>query len=154
MTYADNTSVSVEKSRAEVERTLARYGASAFGYMTEAGRAVIMFEAHDRRIRFDLPLPRPDERRFTHTPGRNTARSSQQALAAWEQACRQRWRALALAVKAKLEAVEAGIAEFEDEFLAYITLPSGQTMGQVARPAIAHAYDTGSMPALMPGASL
>lgn len=36
MTYADNTSVSVEKSRGEIERTLGRYGATAFGYMTEA----------------------------------------------------------------------------------------------------------------------
>ena len=49
-TFAADTSVSVEKSRAEVERTLARYGATAFGYMTEPGRAVIMFEAHGRRI--------------------------------------------------------------------------------------------------------
>lgn len=151
MTYADNTSVSVDKSRAEVERTLARYGATAFGYMTEAGRAVVMFEAHNRRIRFDLPLPRPDERRFTHTAGREIERTTAQAHDAWEQGCRQRWRALALAVKAKLEAVEAGIAEFEDEFLAYITLPSGQTMSQVARPAIAHAYESGDMPALMAG---
>ena len=151
MTYADNTSVSVEKSRGEIERTLGRYGATAFGYMTEAGRAVIMFEAHERRIRFDLPLPRPDERRFTHTPGKGIARTAAQAQAEWEQGCRQRWRALALAVKAKLEAVEAGIAEFEDEFLAYIALPNGQTMSEMARPAIARAYDTGTMPALMPG---
>lgn len=149
MTYADNTQVPVERSRAEIERTLSRYGASAFGYMTEAGRAVIVFEAHGRRIRFDLPLPRPDEDRFTrHARGTRTATAAQ---AAWEQACRQRWRALALAVKAKLEAVEAGIAEFEDEFLAYIVLPSGQTMGEVARPAIAAAYTSGTMPALMPG---
>lgn len=151
-TFAADTSVSVEKSRAEVERTLARYGATAFGYMTEPGRAVIMFEAHGRRIRFDLPLPRPDERRFTHTPSTSKLRTPAQATAAWEQGCRQRWRALALAVKAKLETVESGIAEFEDEFLAYLVLPSGQTMSEVARPAIAQAYETGTMPALMPGA--
>lgn len=150
MTYADNTSVSVEKSRAEVERTLQRYGASAFGYMTSAGQATIMFEAHERRIRFDLPLPRPDERRFTHTAA-GRSRPDNQIVASWEQACRQRWRALALAVKAKLEAVEAGIAEFEDEFLAYVVLPTGGTMGTMARSAIAHAYETGTMPALMPG---
>lgn len=152
-TYAADTSVPVEKSRAEIERTLARYGATAFGYMTEQGRAVVMFEAHGRRIRFDLPLPSPSERRFTHTAGRATERTQVQALASWEQACRQRWRALALAVKAKLEAVEAGIAEFEDEFLAYIALPDGSTMGERARVAIAQAYDTGTMPALLPGRS-
>ena len=63
----------------------------------------------------------------------------------------ERSRALALAVKAKLEAVEAGIAEFEDEFLAYVVLPSGETVGDTARPAIAKAYQTGTMQALMPG---
>jgi hypothetical protein len=149
MAYAENTSVPVERSRAELERTLTRYGASSFGYMTAPGSATVMFEAHGRRIRFDLPLPRPDDRRFTHhSRGARTAAAAQEA---WEQACRQRWRALNLAVKAKLEAVDAGISEFEEEFLAFICLPSGQTMGDVARPAIAHAYETGTMPALMPG---
>jgi len=148
-TYAANTSVPVERSRAELERTLSRYGATAFGYLSDAGKAVIMFEAHGRRIRFDLPLPERDSRVFTHHA--RGARTATAALEAWEQACRQKWRALNLAVKAKLEAVEAGIAEFEDEFLAYIALPDGSTMSQRARPAIAHAYDTGTMPTLMPG---
>lgn len=151
MAYAADTSVSVERSRAELERTLERYGASAFGYFTDAGRAVIMFEAHERRVRFVLPLPAKDERRFTHTAARGTARTPAQALEAWEQACRQKWRALNLAVKAKLEAVEAGIAEFEEEFLAYVMLPDNTSMGERARAAIATAYSTGTMPALMPG---
>lgn len=151
MAYAETTTVSVERSRAELERTLARYGASAFGYMTSSGSATVMFEAHNRRIRFDLPLPEANEKRFTHH-ARGT-RTAAQATAQWEQACRQRWRALNLAVKAKLEAVDAGISEFEDEFLAFICLPNGQTMSDVARPAIANAYETGTMPALMAGRS-
>lgn len=149
MAYAENTSVSVERSRAELERTLTRYGATAFGYMTSPGSATVVFEANGRRIRFDLPLPRPDEKRFTHHA--RGARTPSAALEAWEQACRQRWRALNLAVKAKLEAVDAGISEFEDEFLAFICLPTGQTMADVARPAIAEAYASGSMPALTMG---
>lgn len=47
--------------------------------------------------------------------------------------------------------VKPGISEFEDEFLAFICLPSGQTMADVARPAIADAYASGSMPALTMG---
>ncbi|MCB1902150.1 MAG: hypothetical protein KDH16_22865 [Rhodocyclaceae bacterium] len=149
MGYAQNTTVPVERSRAELERTLSRYGASAFGYMTNADTARIFFEANGRRILFELALPDRNDREFTHhSRGERTAA---QAEAMWEQACRQKWRALNLVVKAKLEAVDAGISEFEDEFLANILLPSGQTMGDVARPAIAHAYDTGTMPALMPG---
>lgn len=104
-----------------------------------------------RRIRFELPLPDRNAREFTHTPSRNTARSSAQALEAWEQACRQRWRALSLAIKAKLEAVECGITDFESEFLAHIVLPSGQTVGGWMLPQIAEAYETRSMPPLLPG---
>jgi hypothetical protein len=57
MAYAKDTEVSVEKSRAEIESILKRYGASHFAYMTEPTRAVIAFRAKDRNIRFDLPLP-------------------------------------------------------------------------------------------------
>lgn len=150
-TYANSTDVSVERSRAELERTLGRYGATAFGYLTEHGRAVVLFEANDRRVRFDLPMPDRRDRTFTHTPERGYERSRQQAEQAWEQACRQRWRALNLVVKAKLEAIEAGIAEFEDEFAAYICLPNGTKVGDWLKPQIAKAYESNTMPALMPG---
>jgi len=153
--YAENTSVSSERSRAEIEQTLQRYGADQFGYGWEAERAAIQFRAHGRYVRFVLVLPERDLPEFTRTPGRKLARTPEQALAAWEQACRQRWRALALVVKAKLEAVEAGISEFEDEFLAHVLLPSGQTAGEWLRPQIATAYEDGGMPssllALGPG---
>lgn len=59
---------------------------------------------------------------------------------------RLRRRALALVVKAKLEAVAAGITEFDDEFLAHLILPNGTTVGDHVRPAIQHAYETGQMP--------
>lgn len=58
---------------------------------------------------------------------------------------------LALVIKAKLEAVAAGITSFEDEFLAHIMLPSGGTVGEWARPQLEVAYSTGAMPALLPG---
>jgi hypothetical protein len=149
-TYAANTSVSVESSRGEIERTLQRYGATSFAYGWDQSRALIEFAAHERRVRFVLTLPDRNAPQFTRTPSRGHARSEVQALAEWEKACRQRWRALALVVKAKLEAVEAGISEFEDEFLAHIVLPDGSTAGQWLRPQIADAYATGSMPAMLP----
>ena len=43
MAYAENTSVSVERSRMELERTLARYGASSHGYVSEPTCAMVMF---------------------------------------------------------------------------------------------------------------
>lgn len=146
--YAESTSVPAEKSRGEIERTLQRYGAKSFAYGWEDDRAVIMFAANDRRIRFTLPLPDRADQRFTLSPtGRR--RSASAANEAWEQACRQSWRALALVVKAKLEAVAAGITTFEDEFLAHTMLPSGQTVGEWVAPSVASAYELGTMPPML-----
>lgn len=148
--YAESTSVAADRSRAEIERTLARYGATAFGYGWSGDRAMVEFAMAGRRVRFILPMPDRADPDFTLTPtGRD--RSSSQAEAAWEQATRQRWRALSLVVKAKLEAVETGITSFEEEFLAHIVLPNGETVGQWAVPQVAQAYELGTMPALMPG---
>ena len=95
-------------------------------------------------------MPDPDGDEFTQTPtGRY--RSPAQARVGWEQATRQRWRALALAVKAKLEAVEAGIATFESEFLAHIVMDDGQTIGEKLLPQIDRALMAGKLPKLLPG---
>lgn len=147
--YAEHTAVSVEKSRAEIEATLGRYGADEFVYGTKSGLARIIFTMHGRRCRFDLPLPDRRSQEFWLTPGRKRQRAEADAYKAWEQACRQRWRALALAIKAKLEAVECGITTFEDEFLAHIVLPNGNTFGEWAAPQITQAYDHGTMPPLL-----
>lgn len=142
--YAAETSVSVEKSRMEIERTLARYASDAFAYFAEAERAMIAFRMGQRQIKFILALPRKDRKEFTHSS--RGMRTTELALAAWEQACRQRWRALALVIKAKLEAVAAGITTVEDEFLAHTVLPDGSTVGQWAKPQLEEAYRMGAMP--------
>lgn len=148
--YAEGTKVPVDRSRAEVERTLQRYGATAFSYGYDADRAVLMFQAHDRRVRFDMPIPPLTD--FAYTAGRQR-RSPLAMEAARDQALRQRWRALALVVKAKLEAVESGLVSFEQEFLAHVLLPDGSTVGEWAAPQLEETYATGSMPAVLPGAS-
>lgn len=81
--------------------------------------------------------------------GHKTRREPKAAYDEWEKACRQRWRALALCIKAKLEAVECGITTFESEFLAHIVLPSGETMADRALPYIAQAYETNSTPPMI-----
>lgn len=144
--YAADTGVSVERSRAEIEAILRRYKADAFGYATNANGATVMFTLAGRHIKFILPLPDPQAREFTHTPAQQQVRTRESAERAWEQACRQRWRALALVIKAKLEAVSAGITTIEDEFLAHTLLPDGSTMGQWAKPQIEEAYRIGAMP--------
>jgi hypothetical protein len=134
MTFAAKTEVSPEKSRVEIERTLTRYGASHFGYASMPGQAVVMFQAHDRSLKFSLPLP---------------GKTHSQTQAQHEQMIRSRWRALALAIKAKLECVESKISTFEEEFLSNIVLPNGQTMGERYIPEIALAYESKKMPPLL-----
>lgn len=147
--YAQNTSVSVDRSRAEIERTLQRYGCGAFAYAWEGRQAMVAFKAHGKQVRFVLPMPAPDDEEFILTPtGRE--RSINQIEAEYDKAIRQRWRALALAIKAKLEAVEAGIVTFEEEFLAHFVLPTGETVAQRLGPEIEQ-LSTAGLPALMPG---
>ena len=63
----------------------------------------------------------------------------------WQQACRQRWRALLLIIPAKLEAAESGITTLGNELLANIVLPDGGTVGQWLAPQVDEAYATGRM---------
>ena len=147
-TYAASTSVSSEKSRAEIEATLGRYGASHFGYMTSPTGAQVAFQYADRQVRFVLELPSRQAREFTMTPtGRE--RSATAAAEAYEQAVRQRWRALTLVVKAKLEAVEAGIATFEQEFFAHTVLPSGRTVYEDLHETVTRVIASGDRTPLM-----
>lgn len=152
--YAETTSVTSDKSRAEIERTLSRYGATSFMYGWDQQAAIVGFVADDRQVRFTLPMPDKAAREFTHTPSKNLRRSADQVEAAYEQAVRQRWRALALVIKAKLEAVQAGIVTFEEEFLAHILLPSGDTVGEWITPQLEETYEHATMPEVLPGQRL
>ena len=145
--YAANTNVSSELSRLEIEKMLIRYGADNFAYAMTSGKALIGFTMYERQIKFVLPLPAKEEFKLTPTGRKRTENSQYEA---WEQACRQRWRALNLVIKAKLEAVECGISVFEDEFMANIVLPGGQTVGDFMKPQIEQAYISGSVPQMLP----
>lgn len=151
MAYADRSEVTSDKSRAEIERTLRRYGATSFAYGWTNTETRVMFEMTNRHVMFRLPMPNRNERRFTHTAARDYPREPEAVDRAYEQAVRQRWRALSLVIKAKLEAVDAGITTVEQEFLAHIVLPDGSTVSDWVAPQLAIAYERNEMPALMPG---
>lgn len=128
--YAEKTVVPVNRTRNEIENTLQRYGADSFGYGYEIGKAMVVFRMNDRHVKIILPLPPED------TP-------------AGEQERRRLWRSLAMIIKAKLEAVYSGVSIFDDEFMAHIVLPDGQTVGQFMRPQIERTYKSGKMPPLL-----
>src|SRR3990167_2163925 len=129
--YARGTGVPIDRSRSEVERILQRYGADRFAYGWDGGSWVIGFRAHAKFLKFVLPVPDKKAENIALSP-------------------KGRQRALALSIKAKLEMVESGIAEFNVEFLPYVVLPTGKTVGNWLAPQIDAIYASGKMPKALP----
>lgn len=148
--YAEGTSVPPDRSRNEIEKIITKYGANSFATFSRPEGAAIAFEVNRRSIRMTVPFPPLQEFKKDHN---GYARSDKQAQERQDQAVRQRWRALVLVIKAKLEAVESGVATFDQEFLPYILIPGGrgQTVGDQLLPQIAAGYESGKMPQLMLG---
>jgi len=147
--YAAQTVVSPEKSKAEIENMLRRYGASGFASGWQGGSSTIIFEHSNRRVRFNLPEPSIDAfRTIKDSRGYTRKRSEGDACRAHEQAIRACWRALALVIKAKLEAVESGITTFEEEFLAHIVTPTG-TIGEILIPQLEAIRNGAKLPPML-----
>lgn len=138
MSYAEGTSVPIDRSKTEIERILTKYGADQYSSGWAEGRAVIMFRMKDRFIRIDMPLPINGKAK--NKKGHILSKSSV------ESEIRRRWRCMVLYVKAKLESVESEIVTFEDAFMAHIVLPDRQTVSQFMSQQIAEAYTSGAMP--------
>lgn len=155
MAYAQGTDVSIEASRAELERLLRTYKATATAFFNAADQAAVAFEMAGRRILFKLPLPHADDKAFTHAKvnrSRSLKRLSEaQAATRWEKGCRRKWRALVLAIKAKLVSVDEGVESFEEAFMAHVVMPDGQTVGEHTKARIAQAYAEKKMVPLLPG---
>ena len=151
--YAQRTEVSSEKSIMEIRRILTRYGAGAFMFGEDAAvhKAIISFKFRDKFFKLDVPLPDKNARNITHTASRGQLRSPQAQENAYEQAVRQRWRAVALLVKALLEATESGLDALAEIIMqSLILLPDGQTVGEWMQPQIERAYLSGEMPKFLP----
>jgi len=142
--YAAQTTVSTDRSRSEIERILARYGAQRFMYGTDQKQATVAFEYNKRVVRMVVPMPTMGD--VDKTPTGRDRRNPEPLL---EQARRQRWRALRMVIQAKLEAVECGISSFEEEFLSWTVLANGKSVFEVLNPQIDMAIRAGTMPKLL-----
>lgn len=120
--YAADTSVPVERSKQQIEQLLSKHGAEGFhtGWQSargdDPGWDAVEFLWKQRTIRFRLARPK--------------ATGYRPNVSAIEQKNRQRWRVLGLVIKAKLEAVDAGVAVFEEEFLPFIVTGDGRTVAE------------------------
>lgn len=131
--FAEKTRVPVSQTRAEIEQLLERHKARQYGTAVdyELRTARVQFRLHDRIVRFSITLP--DAKKL----GEGVR---------FERAERQRWRALLLVIKAKLESVENSIETFEHAFLGQIVMPNDQTVADIVLPQIAESYKSGKMP--------
>lgn len=146
MAFAENTTVPIEKSIAEITTMVRKAGAESIGQFQEPDKLVIFFALADRRIKFTIPLA-------TKYDGALVARNGKiiDPKAKIEQANRQKARALRLVVQAKLESVESGVETFEQAFLANIVLDGGQTVYERVAEPISLEYSTGKAGLLMLG---
>lgn len=151
-TYAQGTSVAVWKSRQEIEQLLDKHRAARRATAQEEGRAVVMFELQDRRVQFELKLPARADFAKKKRNGRLVSVTPLEQDRAWEQACRERWRALLLALKSKFVSLETGIETFEEAFLAHIVIPgtNGQRIGMWFAPQLAESYAKNKPPPMLP----
>lgn len=149
--YAKGTSVSSDRSEAEIKRVLRNYDPDVkVAVYSDAGQAGIMFQMQGRQIRIKLEMPSEDD--FIRT-SKNRTRTPAARRTEREKAVRQRWRALLLVTKAKLEAIESGISTFDNEWMAFMVLPDNTTVGEKLLPQIDAAAKSGKTPPLMLGFS-
>ena len=149
--YAATTGVASDQTRVHLESTLLRYGADSVGVITKRDAAMVLFEFKGLGIRIEAPLPARED--FV-TTGTGRERRGEAADRAYDQAVKQRWRVLLLAIKAKLEVVECGISTVETEFMPFVVMKDGRTMAQHVLPLLAEAGNQGSRLKQLPNLAL
>lgn len=121
--FAENTSVPVARSQAELSTLLDKIGATGLMIGRRIPRVVVGFEVNSKAIRFEMLIPE----------GKDPAQE--------ERRC---WRALLLIIKAKFEAQMSGVTTFETEFMPYFVMKNGKTLGENILPQLEDASQSGS----------
>lgn len=129
-----NTTVSVSQSREHIEQLLDKWGCEArrwesIGQVESLSFILPREDGGQVAVRIKIPI-RED-----------TSRAQMMRVLHWY-------------IKTKLEAVEVGMAELEEEFLPLMLVGQGKTAYEALKPQIAAASTSGSPLALLPGAEV
>jgi hypothetical protein len=142
--YAEGTPVTVQNSRGEITGILAKHGCDHFATGTTPAGDTLQFVLGGKTFRFFIAKPTPESvRRRDAGQYANPGNIDWRAKAEAEH--RRVWRAHVLLIKAKLEFIEGGDTTLEREFLPYIVLTDGSTVGDL--------IDGGGLPLLTAGVS-
>ncbi len=105
--YATGTRCTLETSRRDIGRVLARYGAKRVRVIEDEKIFGIEFEMADRRVRFVL-----------HIEGSPESKENLRLM-----------RSLLMCIKNKLEMAHSKIETFDHAFFVNIVMPNGRTFG-------------------------
>lgn len=134
--YAENTTVPVERSRAEMIATLGRFGVKKFGWDMQDDADVLFFEINGRGYRMLIVRPLAKDLNIGPRTDVKTALEKE-----WQ----RRWRANAMMLKMRLEFAESGDSTAEHELLPYLLMQGG-------KETLAEAVLGGHLPLLNSGA--
>lgn len=156
--FANESSVPVDRTRAEINRLLTEWKCSSIGWtdhlaeQTVAVEFVWLREEKDEkgfvtgnfcyRVRFSIGIPkRRDKRRGEW--GQPPLLTENEKAQAWRSA----HRLLLLKLKADLNAAAAGLAKAEEIFLPWMVGPDGKTVSDVLMPRLRETYSVPALPA-------
>lgn len=142
----ESTNVAVDKSQGEIRKLLMRFGASEFQFGEGTGVdgnrwSGVSFRHGGHTVLMQVPLKEPDaaELKRQESVARRARTRTRDEIAGeyWEQEERRIWRVLFWSLKARMVAIEEGVEEFEQAFLAHLVDPrTGITLWQHVQPAI------------------
>lgn len=114
----DYTQVAVERSQAEIRRLLSRFNVEATRFTSFPAYALLEFVRRDPDGNGVIPYRITVQPKVGKQP-RNTQRELDRAE-------KQVWRVVYYWLKSKLEAIQFGLLEFEQEFLPHMLLADGR----------------------------
>ncbi|HEY1013143.1 MAG TPA: hypothetical protein VGE07_10600 [Herpetosiphonaceae bacterium] len=124
MSYAKGTTVSPERSLAEIRRLVAGAGATGWKFGEDDERILIGFTLKGLDVRLVQPLP--TLREFA------ARRSAAQQRTAHAAEVRRRWRVLLLRLKVRFELVADGTETPAQAFGSYLVQANGATVEETA----------------------
>ncbi len=160
MAYAEGTTVPVEKTKTELDVLLGKHGATQRGSFTDdtKGVAVVLFQLDGRKYQILVPLPQAHDVMPSKTKdeprgwnGWDAKKRQAWVSKTFDQRSRERWRAVLLLCKAKLELVALGVSSVEREFLADLVLPTGERVHDAVAKNIQTYYVNGTPPTRLLG---
>lgn len=138
--YAQETTVPVAKSRAEIDNLLRQWGAKGLQWSDDFQNDRVMlrfvwnYDDTDYMARFVIELPGRDQLKDQAIDGRTGAVSDLKMEKLLSARGKQEHRLLLLWLKAALNAVEAGMVTAEALFLPFLEGQTGETVAEIAIP--------------------